>query len=169
MKHLSRFRLIAGLILFFSAACTPKIIPDDILEKVDQDLTFEAILDQPDRHLGKIILLGGEIIEIRNLQENTEIEILQKPLDAGRAPRFSDTSKGRFFVIAPSFLDPALYKSGRRITVIGRIKGSRLRKFKASERQYPLLEKEHLTLWPQEQHPLSKPTFSFGFGAVFRR
>ena len=151
------------------AACVPKIIPDNVMEKVDASLTYAVVARDPEAHRGKVVILGGEIIEIRNLKEGTEIEVLQKPLGAGRAPRFVDTSEGRFFVTSPTFLDPAVYRPGRRVTVVGKVLGSRLRKVGDVERSYPLLEKDHLTLWPREAYPPASPRLSFGVGAIFSR
>ena len=34
----------------------------------------------PDAYLGRTVLLGGEIIETENLQDQTRLEMLQKPL-----------------------------------------------------------------------------------------
>ncbi len=165
VNYLSGFCLTALLLI----SCGPKIIPDEISETIDNRLSFEDILKNPKAHLGKTVLLGGEIIETHVLKDGTEIEILQKPLGPGRAPQFTDRSMGRFFLSDITFLDPEIYKSGRRITVVGVVKGSKSKQIGTAEQHYPLLEKTHLYLWPPQSGYASdgSPRISFGFGAIF--
>ncbi len=157
------------LILFLLTSCSPKIIPDEIDAKIDKTLSYKEIEKNPEKYLGKRVLLGGEIIETHVTQGGSEIEILQKPLNSGRAPRFTDESLGRFFISATTFLDPVIYKSGRRITVVGIVKGSKTRQIGDAKRIYPLLGKEYLHLWaPGSRSPEDgNPRISIGFGAIF--
>lgn len=150
-------------------SCGPKIIPDEIAATIDKNLSFEEILKNPEVHLGKTVLLGGEIIETHVFEKGTEIELLQKPLGPGRAPRFTDQSLGRFFVSDTTFLDPVIFKSGRRMTVVAVLKGSKSRQIGATKHSYPLLEKTHFYLWPPQSGTASDgtPRISFGFGAIF--
>lgn len=162
------------LILFFPlflAACGPKVIPKEVEEKIDKELTFDEVKRDPGAFKGKRILVGGEIIETRNLQGRTEIEILQKPLGRDRGPLPVDSSDGRFLLIHPAFLDPSVFRSGRRITAVGVVDGSRLQKIGENEMTYPVFENEHIYLWPVGSGQSSEPSFgiSLGFGAVFGR
>ncbi len=159
------------LILFLLTSCGPKIIPDEFEAKIDKSLSFEMIIQNPEPHIGKRILVGGEIIETHVYQDGSEIEILQKPLDSGRVPRFTDKSLGRFFLRHTTFLDPEIYKSGRRITVVGVVQGSKARQIAQAIRTYPILENDYHRLWPygsgyNDDHSLR---FHFGFGAIFSR
>ncbi len=171
MKFEASMKFLVGFyfMTFLGTACTPKIVPDAIETTIDKTLSFQEIIKKPEAHLGKKILLGGEIIETHVYQEGSEIEILQKPLDSGRAPGFTDESLGRFFLSDTSFLDPVIFASGRRITVVGRVKGSKSRQIGEATRSYPLLEKEFLHLWPQEtgHYRDSQSRVSFGVGAIF--
>lgn len=163
--------LFVLIIMTLLASCGPKIIPDEIEVKIDKDLSFEEVSKDPEAYRGKTLLVGGEIIETRNLKEGTEIEILQKPLDAGYVPLPVDASAGRFFLSDPSFLDPAIYKSGRRVTIVGVVKGGRSRHVGGAERLYPVLEKEYIRLWPLGMgRPYdSSPRFHIGLGAIFSK
>ncbi len=166
-----RFYPFILIVITLLASCGPKIIPDEISVRIDKDLSFEEVTKDPEAYRGKTLLLGGEIIETRNLKEGTEIEILQKPLDTGYAPLPVDVSAGRFFLSDPSFLDPAIYKSGRRVTIVGVVKGGRSRQVGGAVRFDLVLEKEYIRLWPLGRgRPYdASPTFHFGLGAIFSR
>ncbi len=167
-QTLIRFSFTVCLISLLLASCGPKLIPDEIEAHIDPTLSFEEIIENPETHLGKKILLGGEIIETHIYEKGSEIEILQKPLDSGRAPRYTDVSLGRFFLADSTFLDPAIFKSGRRITIVGVVKGMKSKQIGEGERRYPLLEKEFLHLWSPNRGPSdSAPHFSIGVGAIF--
>ncbi|MFQ5780196.1 MAG: Slp family lipoprotein [Nitrospiria bacterium] len=166
-----RSYLFVLIIMTLLASCGPKIIPDEIEAKIDKDLPFEEISRDPELHIGRTILVGGEIIETRNLKDGTEIEILQKPLSSDRAPLPVDESTGRFFLVAATFLDPEIFSSGRRVTVVGMVAGGRTQQIGGTERLYPVLEKEHIHLWPLGLvRPYdSSPRFHIGLGAIFSR
>lgn len=175
MKSILRLkRTLLGffpLVLFLLTSCGPKIIPDEVEERIDREISFEEVKRDPQSYMGKRILVGGEIIETRNLKERTEIEILQKPLGSDRGPLFVDESKGRFLVVHPSFLDPTVFRSGRRITVVGVVEGSRSQNVGETAMVYPVLQDEHLHLWPLDSGRRNEPNFgiSLGFGAIFGR
>lgn len=169
-RMIGRKTLFLVLILpLFLGACGPKVIPKEVEEKIDKQLSFDEVKRDPGAFKGKRVLVGGEIIETRNLQGKTEIEILQKPLGQDRGPLMADSSAGRFLLIHPAFLDPSVFRSGRRITAVGVVEGSRSQKIGESELIYPIFENEHVYLWPVGSGQSSEPSFgiSLGFGAVF--
>lgn len=158
--------LFPVLVLFFTG-CGPKVIPKEYEEKIDKKVTFEEVKRNPEAFQGKRILVGGEIIETRNLQGKTEIEVLQKPLGRDREPIPVDESEGRFILIHPSFLDPTVFRSGRRITAVGVVSGSRSQKIGETEMIYPILESEHIHLWPIGSGQRTEPSIGIGLGFGF--
>lgn len=165
--------LAVFLLLSFSifSACGPRVIPEDLERKIEKEITFEEVKKNPDAYKGKRILVGGEIIETRNLQDKTEIEILQKPLGRDHAPLPVDESRGRFLLVHPSFLDPSVFSSGRRVTAVGLVEGGRSERIGQVEMVYPVLQSEHIHLWPPGSGGRTEPSIGigFGFGAVFSR
>ena len=159
-----------GVILVFllMAACGPKVLND---VDIDPHLAFEMVKVNPDTHKGKRLLVGGEIIEVRNFKEMTEIDILEKPLTTDRSPAHGDLSRGRFVLIQSSFLDPTLFKVGRRLTAIATVMGGRTQKIGEAEIMVPVFETPKIHLWPLEppypqQYPYRHwwPDVNFGFG-----
>jgi len=48
---------------------------------------FEQVLGNPQAYKGRIVLLGGDIIEIQNLPDRTIIVVLQRPLGFNKKPK----------------------------------------------------------------------------------
>lgn len=140
--------LKVSLILLTVSACGPKVLNG---VDIDPHLAFEVVKINPEVHKGKRMMVGGEIIEVRNLKESTEIDVLEKPLASDRSPLMIDLSRGRFLVVHPSFLDPDIFKVGRRLTVIATITGGRLQKIGEAEITIPIFETDKIHLWPVEK------------------
>ena len=167
MIHRPPLLFISLILSLFFAGCGPKVIPKEFEEKIDKKVTFEEVKRNPEAFKGKRILVGGEIIETRNLQGKTEIEVLQKPLGRDRDPLPADESAGRFILIHPSFLDPTVFRGGRRITAVGVVAGNRAQKIGETEMIYPVLESEHIHLWPIGSGQRTEPSIGIGLGFGF--
>lgn len=171
MKRILNSKMLMALFLLFSlsmfSSCGPKVIPEDLERKVEKEISFQEVKKSPDSFKGKRILVGGEIIEVRNLKDKTEIEILQKPLGRDRAPLNVDESNGRFVLIHPSFLDPSVFRSGRRLTAVGLVEGSRAEQVGEAEMVQPVLQSEHIHLWPPGQGGRTEPSIGIGLGFGF--
>jgi outer membrane lipoprotein len=138
------------------------VIPEAMRRGAEHDPDFAAILANPERAVGRRVILGGRIIETRPLPAETEIEVLQYPLTADDAPRDRGASGGRFLVLHPGFLDPAVYAPGRRVTVAGDLAAPRERRLGAQPYRYPALAARHLHLWPLRY--LDRPWLGIGVG-----
>ena len=143
------------------AGCAP-VISKGALKKVDQGLGFEQLLKDPEAYREKTVLLGGNIIKTKNLPDSTLIVVLQRPLGFRKKPTQEDVSKGRFIVYVPGFLDPAIYRHGRKITIVGSVLGKEVRPLGKIEYSYPVIEKRELYLWPAEESYVTEPRVHFG-------
>lgn len=139
------------------------VISKEVLKEVDRDISFAALLRDPDAYLGKTVLVGGKIIEVKNLSGKTLLFVLQHPLDRRGKPLAVDTSEGRFIVAAPGLLDPAIYAPGRLITCAGRVAGKEARPLGEISYTYPVIEQRELYLLPLES-TTSEPRFHIGVG-----
>jgi outer membrane lipoprotein len=138
--------IVAGIISS-QWGCAP-VISKSLREQVDRDLTFEEVLNNPAPHIGKVVIWGGDIISVTITKEGSQLKILQKPLDFENGPRPGDRSKGRFLALYDNFLDTAIYKEGRAVTIAGRIAGQRIEPLDEIEYRYPLMVAEEIYLWP---------------------
>jgi outer membrane lipoprotein len=140
------------------------VISKEVLKEVDKNVTFAQVVKDPDAYKGKTVLLGGAIIETKNLADKSQVVVLQRPLDSRDRPVAGDVSEGRFIVTTPGFLDPAIYSQGRKITVAGKVVGKEKRPLGEIEYAYPVIEKQGLYLWPAETPASTRPPVQFGFG-----
>ncbi len=162
-RYCALFVCIAMASPLLFAGCAP-VISQGALKEIDQTLRFEQLLENPEAHKGKTVLLGGNIIQTENFSDRTLIVVLQRPLGFRKKPTAEDVSRGRFIVYALGFLDPAIYCRGRKITVVGSVMGREMRPLGKIEYSYPVIEKKELYLWPAEEHSVTGPRVHFGVG-----
>lgn len=118
---------------------------------------------RPAAYKGKLIIWGGEVISAINKKEGTWIEILQKPVDIQGRPRDIDYSEGRFLVLSPDYLDVAIYRKGRKVTVAGEIAGQETRLLGETEYLYPVILSRQVYLWPEEKKERLFPIYPYPY------
>ena len=128
-------------------ACAPKISK----YKAGAPVPFEELLERPDFYKGRIVILGGYILEMVNEPESSLIIVVQAPLGSQNKPKSKDLSKGRFIVRTDKFLDPEVYTKGRKLTTGGRVSGGREQPLGDRTYRYLVIEAEELYLWPKEK------------------
>lgn len=162
-----RLLFLFALTLFFAAACAPAVSRES-MELADPSVTFEELLQDPSRHAGRYLLLGGAIASVRTGGDGGELEVVQHPLDRRGRIAATDRSAGRFIVRDSSFRDPAIYRPGRLVTVVGQVEGSRSGRIGEREYLYPVLTLHELRLWNPEDRPDARRSrFGFGVGVGF--
>ncbi len=143
-RMLFYFLLISGL---FGCAHP---ISKEIRKKVAKDVRFSDVLQDPTAYVSEIVLWGGEIIETINQIDGTMVIVLQMPLDYQDKPKGDEASKGRFIAKTNEYLDPAVYKPERKVTVAGEIIGKETRPLGEGEYTYPVIAIKQLHLWKRE-------------------
>jgi outer membrane lipoprotein len=98
-------------------------VPSGVLKQVDQGLTFEDAKTEPERHRGKVFLLGGTVDIRSDSPGATRILIHQHPLDSRNRPHVTAPSEGEFWVVVSPPVDPARYPKGKQVTVVGKLSG----------------------------------------------
>jgi outer membrane lipoprotein len=140
--------LLLSLILFLLPGCV-YVISKDARREVTRDLSLEEVIKNTDAYKGKLVLWGGVIIESKNLKEGTRVVVLQKDLNPWGRPKESDKSQGRFIVLYPDYLDTAIYRKDREITVAGEIIGRKVMPIDQIEYTYPTLSPREIHLWKE--------------------
>ena len=140
--HLSIVGLLSSLLI---AGCA--VMSQPIRDQAIPQLPFNALVDHVAQYTGQMVILGGYVVSVENLEKQTRIVALQAPLGVGEQPKAKDLSQGRLILICNGFLDPEIYTKDRRITVGGRILGSSVQDAHAP---YPYLKiaVQEMHLWP---------------------
>ena len=123
-KRLLEFRILLFALsaLMLPVSCT--VISKPVRSEAEPPVSFKTLVAQADQFRGRTVILGGYILETRNLASETIIKVLQVPLAVGEEPGLKDSSEGRFLVYHDGFLDPEIYGKDRVITVAGEVIGS---------------------------------------------
>ena len=164
MFMINRYRiLIIFLSVFLLVGCAPTI-SRDVLRQVDEDIAFSQLREDPQEHINKTVLLGGQIIEVQNYPEQTVFTVLEHELGHAHRPNPRRPSGGRFLVIASKFYDPAVYAPERWITVVGTVIGGETLLIQEQPYDHPVIGADEIHLWPVERRAPAGPRFRFGLG-----
>jgi outer membrane lipoprotein len=148
--RLSWFLFLAFLLLLSGCA---HVISKDLRTKSDPSLTLSQVRQNPDASKEKFVVWGGEIIETFNQRDGTtQIEVLQRPLSWRGEPKETNYSEGRFLVLADYYLDPYIFRRGKRITVGGEIIGEKTKPLGEMDYRYPVVSSKQIYLWPEYYH-----------------
>lgn len=159
------FTIFAVMSLSILGGCYHAISKQVRKSAIKEEL-ISRLANEPDKYKGKVFIFGGEIVGIKNAEGMTEIEVLEKPLNFDLSPRRVDISRGRFLLKQDGYLDPAIYRPGRRLTVAGKLEGVEERNIGEMPLKYPVFKVIELHLWreslPREHYhpnPLPPPPF----------
>jgi outer membrane lipoprotein len=144
--------MLAALILTALAGCAP-VISKGVLDTADKNVNFADILKDPAKYTGRTVVVGGAILSSRNLEDRTEIEVLQMPLGYRLKPVNPEESAGRFILVFKGFKDPAIYSEGKKITAVGKVEGSMKGEVGKMPYDYPVISPAEDYLWQMEYEP----------------
>jgi len=148
-------RALLWIALLGVAGCSTSPFSKSIRATTEKQPSFPEISARPDAYKGRVIMLGGVIVQTSNLPKFTEIEVLQKPLDSSDRPEDVDVSSGRFLVRCNRFLDSAVYAKGREVTVAGEVKGKESKPLDQINYTYPVIGCTEIHLWA------NRPTYTY--------
>lgn len=175
---MSRFNTrLLFLIPFLIVGCAN--IPPVIRYPPPENPHLRQVLGNIDAYAGKSVRWGGSIVSTTTKPDATWIEVVAHKLNRYGAPTDLDRSSGRFMVRARKFLDPAVYASGRAITVAGTIDGQSRGSIGQKPYVFPVVKPTEIYLWPTSDlygnhyyagypgyhhYPRYRAGFHFGYG-----
>jgi outer membrane lipoprotein len=145
-----KFQLLLLFFLVFLISGCAHVVSKSLREQADRTLTFQQVLQDPSAFKGRIVIWGGEIIETANQRDGTtRVEVFQRPLGWGDEPKDTVASEGRFLALANKYLDPYIFRKGRKVTVAGELLGEETGPIGEMEYRYPLLLTKAIYLWEE--------------------
>jgi len=146
----SRLQCFLPFFLIFLLSGCAHVISKDLRVNADPSLTFSQVHQNPNSYKGKSVVWGGEIIEAVNQKDGTtQIEVIQRPLGWREEPQETLASEGRFLILVEKYLDPYLFRRGRKITVAGEIFGEKAKPLAEMDYRYPFLLSKQIYLWEE--------------------
>jgi outer membrane lipoprotein len=159
-------RLIVMCLVFPTIGCVTGISKQS-RSQVTYHGSFSELQGNIDQHGGKVVMLGGRVVETKGSQTGSEMSVLQLPLDRSGRPEDANQSEGRYLIRSGRFLDPAVYEKGTLLTVVGRLSGSEVRSIGGFQYVYPIVEAIEVKPWPREQRAFPRFHFGVGIGTSF--
>src|SRR5574337_1114411 len=138
------------VLLLSMAGCAP-VISRQVRDQVRPDITFTEILNDPERYKGQMVILSGIIVEAKNTQEGTLLQVLQRPIGFRGKPKDVDETEGRFLALDSRYLDVNVFTKGRSVTIAGEVQEKRTLPLGEIKYTYPLIYVKEIYLWPIEK------------------
>jgi outer membrane lipoprotein len=113
---------------------------------------------------------------VRNRAVETEVEVFERSLDDDARPLAEGGGGVRFIAVIDGFLDPAEYRVGDRLTVVGRVAGIVERPVGDYPYRYPRVRATQYHHWPPKEptvphhwhDPFYDPWWPWGYRGPYR-
>jgi len=140
-------RIYLPLVLSLLSACST--VPEVLEQKPVEPLSLYQVQSYPDVYLGKRIRWGGRILQVKNEEKVTWMQVLAVPLDSSQRPYEDADGIGRFMIRSNDFLDPAIYAVEREVTVVGTINGTKEKLIDKRKVRLVVVDADIIYLWPK--------------------
>ena len=131
--------LIAALPLVFLVTGCAHQISEKTRALADRTITFAMLRENPDAYRGKLVILGGVIAVVKDVQEGTQLEVVQYELDSRETPDETTISGGRFLAITPYILEISKCRPGTVVSLAGEVAGKKNQALQGAEYTYPVI------------------------------
>lgn len=123
------------------------LIPAELQEKIQRGVSLKNLQQELKAHKGQLVLLGGEILDVKNRSDGDTVEVLQRPLDSSDRPKLAGDSEGRFVVkLSKEVSLKKGYLEGQPLTVVGEVTGE-IESRAGKDMPSPILLARYLHLW----------------------
>ena len=156
---------IAFLTLIFVSGCTSSISKQN-LSQVSFRGGFDQLLRNPDKYIGRIVLLGGKIVDSDASQAKSELTVMHMPLDLDHVPYDNNYSIGPYILSSERYLDPEKFEPGILLTAVAKLIGTEQRMVENKPQTIPSMQIMEIVLW--EPVDKSRPNFEIIFGGGMR-
>ncbi len=163
---------ISMTVIFWGCANVPR----QYVQMAEPGTTLTALTAHPEMYRGKVVLLGGAIIEEEESEQYLWLRVKNRPLDQDYVPhRPVDTGgpeAGHYWVVMPKQQIPREYRHWVRMTVVGRVTGTQRL---ATEPVLSLLyvrgwgaSQVHDAVWSDSSDANYVPSVPTGIGGEFK-
>ncbi len=154
------------VILLWVTGCASKL-PQTISEPPAEAIAVRQAQQAPDAFTGKRVRWGGEILEVDNSEQHTDVLVVGRELEKDGEPVEGSEADARFIARFPGFQEPSDFPEGKRLTVSGTLAGVEVRKVGDYDYSYPVVNVGEFHRWPEkkvyDQYPYYYPPY-YGWG-----
>ena len=105
-------------------------VPRHYVRMAEPGVTLTQLIAHPDNYRGKVVLLGGTIIEEKENEQDLWLHLRNRPLDQDYIPHrpidMNGPEAGSYWVVVAKQQFPREYPQWGRMTVVGRVTGTQL-------------------------------------------
>lgn len=120
---------IAGVLSCGLVACGGPI-PNQYLKQAEPGVTLTSLTKRHAEYQGKVVILGGVIVDYKSGDNRVWLHVKNRPLDADYVPHIPLTKEGpeagHYWVMVWNKDLPKDYQQWARVTVVGRLMGGKL-------------------------------------------
>ena len=103
-------------------------VPRHYVRMAEPGTTLTALTAHPEMYRGKVVLLGGTIIEEEENEQDLWLHVINRPLDQDYIPHgptdMHGPEAGSYWVVVTKQQFPRQYRQWARMTVVGRVTGT---------------------------------------------
>ncbi len=136
--------ILTTMLLFSGCA---HVMSETNLKMVDSSISYADLKARPETYAGKTVLVGGIIAGVDSSGDVLMLEVAQLELFKNEVPNDSSRSGGRFLAISTELIDPVIYRPGKLVTIIGEVKGKKIKKIDGVDYPYPLISVKEIRLF----------------------
>jgi len=148
-------------------ACSGPVLRSDLLSTGIPNPSMGQLSEYPLQYQGRIFILGGAIVSCTLTESGSLLEAVQIPVDSNGYLKETEPSTGRYLAFYPKefgLLDPLVYRGGRRITLAGKLSGTRSGRIDEMNYVYPYFETIQVYLWDEGRPADRSVPFPFSIG-----
>ena len=167
MKRAGAQRLGLSLLVCVAAALAVGCacpLSESVRQRAHRELDFGTVRMDIGEYTGSTVIWGGSVLECRNMEDGTELTILESPLGPACRPGDERESRGRFLARTEEFLDPEVYAKGVDVVLGGKLVGKEQREIGQTTYTYPVVEIEDIHVFPREEDLQHRMEFHGGTG-----
>src|SRR5687767_10771175 len=132
------------------SACS-STLPTQYIDQAEPGVTLTMLTSNPHRYQDKVVILGGVIVEEKQIGDQLFLRFRNRPLDKDymphRPPSLQSTEAGHYWVLMRRQELPADYRQWARVTVVGRVAGKRPDSAQPNSESEPVLTALYLRGW----------------------
>lgn len=127
LVRIGRGLLVAGLVLLTLGAggCGRTVIPKEYVRQAELGVTLTKLSKDPMAYRGKVVILGGVIVDQKQGDNRVWLRVKNRPLDEDFVPHIPVANEGpeagQYWVMVWNKDLPKDYQKWARVTVVGRV------------------------------------------------
>jgi starvation-inducible outer membrane lipoprotein len=126
-------------------------LPSKYVHQAEPGVTLTALATHPEEYQGKVVILGGVIVEDKQDGDRLWLRLRNRPLDEDyhphRPPELTGPEAGHYWVVADPEKIPSNYRSWARVTVVGQVSDIKPIALRSDPLDEPVLAAMYMRGW----------------------